>query len=102
MALNFSIASAKLELGLDPDFSSQELLAGERANSNPLISPVRRHLSKARACTPADETAVIVSAYHRPLIYRSLCTDSRGFLMRIMSFAVSLPGVRGKKENLCR
>lgn len=32
MVLNFSMASAKLELGLDPDFSVWDLLAREGAN----------------------------------------------------------------------
>lgn len=34
VVLHFSVASAKLELGLDPDFSIQELLAREGPNSN--------------------------------------------------------------------
>lgn len=101
VVLNFSMASAKLELGLDPDFSVQELLDREGANYL-VICPARRHLSKVRACTLAEETAVIVGACHLPLIYHSLCRDNHGFLMRIMSFTVSLPGVRGKRENLCR
>jgi len=42
MILNFSLDSAKLELGLDPDLSGQELLAREGANSEPVISPARR------------------------------------------------------------
>lgn len=98
VVLNFSLASAKLELGLEPDFSSQELLARERANSNPVISPARRHLSKVRACTLTGETAVIVGACCRPLIYRSLCRGSHGFLMQIMPFTVSLPGAGGKRR----
>lgn len=91
------MASAKLELGLDPDFSVQELLGREGADYL-VISPARRHLSEVRACTLAEETAVIVGACHLPLIYHSLCRDNHGFLMRILSFAVSLPGVRGKRR----
>ena len=98
VVLNFSLARANLELGLDTDFSSQELLAREGANSNPVISPASRYLSKVRACTLPEETAVIVSACHSPLIDHSLCRDNYGFLMRIMSFTVSLPGARGKRR----
>lgn len=98
VVLNFSIASAKLELGLDPDFSGWELLAREGANSNLVLFTARRYPSKVRACTLTDETAVIVSACHRPLIYHSLCRDNHGFLMRIMSFTVSLPGARGERR----
>lgn len=97
VVLNFSMASAKLELGLDADFSVRELLAREGANYL-VISPGRRHLSKVKACTLVEETAVIVGACHLPLIYHSLCRDNRGFLMRIMLFTVSLPGVRGKRR----
>lgn len=68
VVLNFSIASAKLELGLDPDFSGQELLAREGENSNLVVSAARRYLSKVRACTLSEETAVIVSACHSLLI----------------------------------
>lgn len=94
--LNFRMASAKVELGQDPDFSSQEMLAREGANSNPLISPARRYLSKVRACTVTEETVVIFSACHSPLIYHSLRRDSHGFLVRIMSFTASL-GLEGKE-----
>lgn len=102
MVLNFSIAIAKLELGLDPGFSGQELLAREGANSNQVIHSPRRYLSKVRICTLTEETAVTVGACHSPLVYRSLCRDNHDFLMGIASFAVSFPGARGKKENLCR
>lgn len=97
VVLNFSMASAELELELDPDFSVWELLAREGVNYL-VISPGRRHLSKVRACSLAEETTVIVSACHLPLIYHSLCRHNRGFLMRIMFFTVSFPGVRGKRR----
>lgn len=97
VVLNFSMASEKLELGLDPDFSVWELLAREGVNYL-VISPGRRHLSKVRACTLAEETAVVVNACHLPLIYHSLRRDNHGFLMRIMFFTVSLPGLEEKGE----
>lgn len=98
MVLNFSIAIAKLELGLDPDSSGQELLARE-GDPNQVIHPLRRYLSKVRTCTLTEETTVTVSACHSPLMYRSLCRDNHVFLMGIMSFAVSLPGARGKRRT---
>lgn len=97
VVLNFSMASEKLELGLDPDFTVWELLAREGVNYL-VISPGRRHLSKVRACTLAEETAVVVNACHLLLIYHSLCRDNHGFLMSIMFFIISLPGVRGKRR----
>lgn len=96
VVLNFSMASEKLELGLDPDFTVWEMLAREGVNYL-VISPGRRHLSKVRACTLAEETAVVVNACHL-LIYHSLCRDNHGFLISIMFFIISLPGVRGKRR----
>lgn len=56
VALDFSVATAKLELGLDLGFSGQELLDREGANANLAISPARRYLSKVRACSLGEET----------------------------------------------
>lgn len=47
--IEFQHRQCKLELGLDPDFIRQELLAREGANSNPVISPARGYLNKVRA-----------------------------------------------------